>query len=84
MRFLYFTAAWCGPCRQVTPVFERLSQEFGEQMEFEKIDVDLNQELAREMKVFAIPSFKVVEGGKVVREKVGLQTEAELRDLIQG
>jgi thioredoxin 1 len=65
---LYFTATWCPPCRAIGPEFEKLSIAHGEKLEFAKIDVDDNQDLAGEYNVSSIPAFFVIDKNETVIE----------------
>lgn len=80
MKLLYFSAVWCGPCRRVAPVFQKLQEEL-ENFEMEKIDVDEKSELAQAMNVMSLPTFILLnDEGKEVARAVGTRTEAELRE----
>lgn len=80
----YFSAPWCGPCRRVAPVFDKIKADLNSEVEFIKVDVDAEPEKAQASEVRAVPTFQLLEDGVKVREALGLQTEAELREFIQG
>ena len=75
-----FTATWCGPCQAIAPTFEALSDEFKEELDFCKVDVDKCEEAAEG--VTSIPMFQVWRGGKVVATLVG-SDEKRLRRLVE-
>ena len=66
-----FWADWCGPCKMLTPVLEQETSEHG--VTLVKIDVDANQEVAREYGISGIPAVKAFRNGQVVAEFVGAQ-----------
>jgi thioredoxin 1 len=66
-----FWAAWCGPCRNIAPVFERLSHEYEGKLGFAKLDIDANPEVPSEFGVQAIPTLMVFQGGKAIGRIVG-------------
>jgi putative thioredoxin len=71
-----FWAEWCGPCHALAPVLEAAVAEREGQVELAKVDVDANQELAREYDIRGIPAVKGFRKGRVVRELVGAQPPA--------
>ena len=76
-----FYAEWCGPCQMLSPVLEKLSEEYTD-IEFVKVNTDEFLELAEEYKIMSIPALKVFEKGNVVKESVGLVSKKELLELL--
>ena len=73
-----FWAPWCGPCKMMAPVLEKLEERFGDQIKFVKMNVDGNQKIAQRYKVMSIPSLVLFRDG-VAKEKVtGVYPEAKL------
>jgi thioredoxin 1 len=66
-----FWAAWCGPCRNIAPVFERLSSEYEGKLGFAKMDIDEHGETAGRLGVQAIPTLMIFHGGKAIGRLVG-------------
>ena len=64
-----FTASWCGPCKQISPIFEKLAEENKDKMGFVKVDVDQQNSLAAKYGVSAMPTFKILDSKGVEVEK---------------
>jgi len=75
-----FWAPWCGPCKMMKPIFERVAETSDVPMY--TINVDENRELAIELGVRAIPTIKTFNEGNEVSSKAGLLQESQLKDLI--
>jgi len=78
-----FYADWCMPCRFVAPILEKLEKEFDGKVEFAKVNVDENVELARRYNISAIPTIMLFYNGKIVNSFVGALPESMLRDEIR-
>jgi thioredoxin 1 len=66
-----FWATWCGPCRAIAPVYERLSDEYQGKLSFAKLDTDENQRTAASLGIQAIPTLMIFKDGKVIGRMVG-------------
>lgn len=74
-----FYATWCGPCRMLAPVLEKVSNE----IEVVKVDVDKNQDLARKYGIMSIPCVILFDSGKEIKRNVGFMPEGKMRDFIK-
>lgn len=78
-----FWAAWCGPCRMMSPVVAELADEYAGKAIVGKVNVDEEAELAAAFGVASIPMFAVLKGGKVVDTKVGAMPKANLEAMLR-
>ena len=78
-----FYADWCGPCRMLAPVMEGLSDEYEGKVEFVKIDVDDNPDLAREYSIMSIPCVMVFKGGALAGKNVGFVPQSAMKEFIE-
>lgn len=76
-----FNATWCGPCRMLGPILDKYAEDH-DNVKIVSIDVDDNNELAREYNVFSIPCLVVIKDGKEINRSVGLISKAEIDELI--
>jgi putative thioredoxin len=75
-------AEWCGPCKQLSPVLEKLAAEAGGQWILAKVDVDANPQLSAALQVQSIPMVVAVIGGQLVDGFLGAMPEAQVRQWI--
>jgi len=77
-----FGAAWCGPCRQLGPVLERVTEEFGETVKLGKVDVDQARSVAMRNGVRSIPDVRFFRDGTQVHQFSGAQPESRIREAL--
>lgn len=71
-------ATWCGPCIQMKPIFEELSEEYGNKYKFAKLNVDEGRELAINYGVTSIPTFVFIKDKEVVGKETGYMSKEQL------
>jgi thioredoxin 1 len=77
-----FWASWCGPCQMMGPVFEELSSEYKGKLNFAKLNVDENPELANKFNVQGIPSLIILKNNQEIERIVGFNPKEVLREKI--
>lgn len=79
-----FWAEWCGPCKQIGPALEELSEELKDKVKIVKVNVDDNPNSPAQMGVRGIPALFVFKGGQVVSNKAGAAPKAAIQSWIEG
>jgi thioredoxin 1 len=79
-----FWAPWCGPCKMVIPIYEKLSEEYEGRFKFCMINVDENQRTARKYQIMSIPMQMYFADGQKVDEILGAVPEQTIRTMVEG
>ena len=82
IKILDFYADWCGPCRMMNPIVEELKQEHPE-VEFWKIDVEANQDVAIAHNIQSIPTFLFYKDEVLVKRMTGFIPKYKIKDILQ-
>lgn len=77
--FVDFFADWCGPCKMMSPVIDKLSDEFGGKIKVGKVNVDDYPELAEKYNVMSIPNMVFIKNGEVVDRVIGAIPKAAMK-----
>ncbi|MFP3974919.1 MAG: thioredoxin [Chloroflexota bacterium] len=78
-----FWAPWCGPCRTIAPITEKLANEYQGSIKFCKINVDENRQTAERFQVMSIPLLIFFKDGEAVDQSVGAVSEDALRSKLE-
>ncbi len=77
-----FWASWCGPCKIMAPQFDAVAKELHGKVNFGKVNVDENYELANKFEVMSIPTTLLLENGEVVQASVGAMNKNQILETI--
>ncbi|MFU8825915.1 MAG: thioredoxin [Brevefilum sp.] len=77
-----FWAPWCGPCKMVAPVLDKIAKEYSGELIVAKVNTDENPQYAMQYDVQGIPTMLLVYDGKVVNRQVGALPEPMLREIV--
>ncbi len=74
-----FWAPWCGPCRMVSPIVEELSKEYGEKVQFFKMNTDDNEQTSIQFGIQSIPTLIIFKNGQEINRLVGFAPKEQLK-----
>lgn len=77
-----FWAPWCGPCRMVAPILDKIAKDYTGKLLVAKVNTDENSEYALKYGVQGIPTMLFIHGGKIVHRQVGALPEPSIRDAV--
>ena len=81
LKVLKFSASWCGPCKQLAPIFDQVKSEVSG-VSFQDVDVDAESALAIKYNVRGVPTIIIEKNGQEVKRLVGMQQKPELTSTI--
>ena len=77
-----FWASWCMPCKMLSPIVDEVAEEM-QDVTVGKVNIDEQQELARQFGIMSIPTLVVLQDGKEVKRSVGFITKQAMKDLLR-
>lgn len=80
---VYFWAAWCGPCRLVSPSIDKIAQMYGDRLKVVKMEVDPNQETVKQYKVEGVPALRLFQNRELLMEHEGAITKDKIVQLLE-
>ncbi len=77
-----FWAEWCGPCKMMKPIFEKVASTNESEVKMYTLNIDNNREVALSLGIRSIPTVKMFNSGSVVETKVGIMNEGQIKELV--
>ncbi|MCH5303566.1 MAG: thioredoxin [Ruminococcus sp.] len=77
-----FWAQWCGPCKMLSPAVDSVSEQV-DGVDFYKVNIDEEPELAREFGIMSIPTLIVFKDGEILEQSIGIIPEADIKELAE-
>ena len=79
IKFIDFYADWCGPCKVMDPVFKEIEGDYEGKIEFQKVDVEAESEMASKFGIMSIPTFVILKEEKEIDRKTGAMPKEMLK-----
>ena len=79
-----FSAAWCGPCKQLTPIIDELAEEYAGKVKVGKVDIDQSQDTAGRFAIMSVPTVLLFKGGEKADQIVGLFPKSHYKTKLDG
>lgn len=77
-----FTATWCGPCKALAPIVEKIADDYAGKVRVGKLDIDESADIAQRYGIRSVPTVLVFKGGQKIGQHVGLTTQPKLVALL--
>lgn len=77
-----FWAEWCGPCKMMKPIFEKVANQNTSEVKMYTMNVDMNREIGASLGIRSIPTIKIFNGQELVDTRVGVLTEGQINGLV--
>lgn len=77
-------AEWCGPCRTLSPIIDKISSDYHGKISVGKLDADSSKEIISELGVRNIPTILLYKDGEIIERKTGMIMESKLKEMIDG
>lgn len=77
-----FYASWCGPCKMLTPVLEKIATKFSEKIKILKVNIDNNSNLANDYEIASVPTLLFFKNGRLLMRHSGFMPEEKISELI--
>ena len=78
-----FYADWCGPCKMMAPLVEKVAEEYQGKLKVGKLDTDEHMQIAQQYRISSIPTFMIFRDGKVAASWMGASSETEFKNHIE-
>jgi len=83
IKFIDFYADWCGPCKIMDPIFEEIEKEYEGRIEFQRVDVEAESEMASKFGIMSIPTFVILKEDKEIDRKTGAMPKEMLKNWLE-
>ena len=78
-----FYAEWCGPCKMMSPVIDKIAEELGDTIKVGKVNSDENMGLVEQYEIMSIPTIFIFKNGEIVKKFIGFTDKEEIIDAVK-